>query len=135
MSDKLRGAHAIQGVPAGTIAAARASLAVKLPPLADFRTTGRRTPISPPVLAGAVRAFELMVTLLTGLVVAIPGLFFQYQVVRSFERYKAFIAHVESVCAQVVYRKSRQVPTAASPSRMPAHAGVTAKQSFATGRP
>lgn len=71
MSDKLRGAHAIQGVPAGTIAAARASLAVKLPPLADFRTTGRRTPISPPVLAGAVRAFELMVTLLTGLVVAI----------------------------------------------------------------
>ena len=48
---------------------------------------------------------EALITTETGLVVALPGLFFQYQIVRLVERFKAFIAHMETVCTQVVYRK------------------------------
>ena len=40
----------------------------------------------------------------TGLVIALPGLFFQYQMTRTFERYKAFLAHLETVCAQELHR-------------------------------
>jgi len=45
-----------------------------------------------------------LVTTETGLVVALPGLFFQYQLARTHERYKAFLAHLESVCAQTLHR-------------------------------
>jgi biopolymer transport protein ExbB len=48
---------------------------------------------------------EALVTTETGLVIALPGLFFQYQLVRKHERYKAFLAHLETVCAQKFYRK------------------------------
>ncbi len=50
---------------------------------------------------------EALITTETGLVIALPGLFFQYQLTRTHERYKAFLAHVETVCAQVLYRKLR----------------------------
>jgi biopolymer transport protein ExbB len=50
---------------------------------------------------------EALITTETGLVVALAGLFFQYQLTRTHERYKAFLAHLETVCAQNVYRTSQ----------------------------
>lgn len=51
---------------------------------------------------------EALITTETGLVIALPGLFFQYQLTRNFERYKAFLAHLETVCTQSLYRELRQ---------------------------
>jgi len=51
---------------------------------------------------------EALITTETGLVIALPGLFFHAQLVRLFERYKAFLAHLETVCTQNVYRKTKQ---------------------------
>lgn len=48
---------------------------------------------------------EALITTETGLVIALPGLFFQYLLVRKFERYKAFLAHLETVCNQKLYKK------------------------------
>ncbi|MEM7199424.1 MAG: MotA/TolQ/ExbB proton channel family protein [Planctomycetota bacterium] len=48
---------------------------------------------------------EALVTTETGLVIALPGLFFQHQLARGFEGYKAFLAHVETVCSQNLYRR------------------------------
>lgn len=48
---------------------------------------------------------EALITTETGLVIAIPGLFFQYHLSHKVERYKAFIAHLETVCMQRLYRK------------------------------
>ncbi len=50
---------------------------------------------------------EALVTTETGLVIALPGLFFQYQLARKLERYKAFLAHLETVCSQTLYRQGR----------------------------
>lgn len=41
-----------------------------------------------------------LITTETGLVVALTGLFFQYQLTRRYERYEAFLAHLESVCGR-----------------------------------
>lgn len=51
---------------------------------------------------------EALITTETGLVIALPGLFFQYQLVRQHDRYKAFLAHLESVCAQTLFKKLRR---------------------------
>ncbi|MDK2858291.1 MAG: biopolymer transport protein ExbB [Verrucomicrobiota bacterium] len=48
---------------------------------------------------------EALITTETGLIIALPGLFFQYQLSREHERYKAFLAHLETVCTQTVYRR------------------------------
>jgi len=53
---------------------------------------------------------EALVTTETGLVIALPGLFFQYLLVRRQERYKAFLAHLETACTQHVYKKLRKKP-------------------------
>lgn len=50
---------------------------------------------------------EALVTTMTGLVIALPGLFFQYQLARRYEMYKSFLAHLETVCTQVLYRDHR----------------------------
>ncbi len=50
---------------------------------------------------------EALVTTETGLVIALPGLVFQHLLTRFHERYKAFLAHVETVCTQRLYRKLR----------------------------
>lgn len=47
---------------------------------------------------------EALVTTETGLIIALPGLFFQYQLSRQLERYKAFLAHLEAVCTQKQHR-------------------------------
>jgi biopolymer transport protein ExbB len=51
---------------------------------------------------------EALVTTETGLVIALPGLFFQYQLGRKLESYKAFLARLETACTQRVYRQSRR---------------------------
>lgn len=51
---------------------------------------------------------EALITTETGLVIALPGLFFQYQLNRGFQAYKAFLAHLESVCNQILYRELRE---------------------------
>lgn len=48
---------------------------------------------------------EALITTETGLVVALPGLFLQYQLRRRFECYQAFLAHLETVCTQAIYRR------------------------------
>ena len=48
---------------------------------------------------------EALVTTETGLVIALPGLFFQYILSRHQERYKAFLAHLETVCTQIQFKK------------------------------
>jgi len=48
---------------------------------------------------------EALITTETGLVVALPGLFFQYQLSRMFDSYKAFLAHLETVCTQTLHRR------------------------------
>ena len=57
---------------------------------------------------------EALITTETGLVIAIPGLFFQYQLARTHERYKAFLAHLETRCTQNLYRSIRQEEKAAA---------------------
>jgi len=52
---------------------------------------------------------EALVTTETGLVIALPGLFFQYQLARRFKRYQAFLAHLETVCTQTFYKKLRRL--------------------------
>jgi biopolymer transport protein ExbB len=63
------------------------------------------------MIAGGIS--EALITTETGLVIALPGLFLQYHLARQFERYKAFLAHVESVCAQELYRAIAPVRNAA----------------------
>jgi len=43
---------------------------------------------------------EALVTTETGLIIALPGLSFQYQLSRQLERYKTFLAHLEAICTQ-----------------------------------
>ena len=51
---------------------------------------------------------EALITTETGLVIALPGLFFQHQLRRKFERYRAFLAHLETVTAQTLHRGRRE---------------------------
>jgi len=48
---------------------------------------------------------EALITTETGLVIALPGLFFQYQLARIYQSYKAFLAHLNSVVTQRLYRE------------------------------
>lgn len=54
---------------------------------------------------------EALITTETGLVIALPGLLFQYQLTRKYERYKAFLAHLETTCTQSLYRRIRLAQT------------------------
>ena len=51
---------------------------------------------------------EALITTETGLVIALPGVFFQYQLMRGFDRYKAFLAHLETVVVQALHRRRRR---------------------------
>lgn len=50
---------------------------------------------------------EALITTETGLVIALPGLFFQYHLTREHEKYKIFLAHLETVCTQKLHRKKK----------------------------
>ncbi len=49
---------------------------------------------------------EALITTETGLVIALPGLFFQYQLDRGFEAYKSFLARLETACHQSFHRRT-----------------------------
>jgi biopolymer transport protein ExbB len=51
---------------------------------------------------------EALITTETGLVIALPGLLLQYHLARQFERYEAFLAHLETVCTQHLYKALRK---------------------------
>ncbi len=63
---------------------------------------------------------EALVTTETGLIIALPGLFFQYQLSRQLERYKAFLAHLEAVCTQKQHRTLAAAERAVRPVETPA---------------
>ena len=50
---------------------------------------------------------EALITTETGLVIALPGVFFQYQLSRTQDRYKAFLTHLETVCTQSRHQEVR----------------------------
>ena len=51
---------------------------------------------------------EALITTETGLVVALPGLFYQYRLGRMRDCYTAFLARLETVCTQDLYRRIRE---------------------------
>jgi biopolymer transport protein ExbB len=51
---------------------------------------------------------EALITTETGLVVALPGVFFEYQLARLLNKYTAFLAHLETVCTQTVHRRRQR---------------------------
>lgn len=51
---------------------------------------------------------EALVTTETGLIIALPGLFFQYHLARQLERYKIFLTHLETICTQMVYKPPQE---------------------------
>jgi biopolymer transport protein ExbB len=50
------------------------------------------------LVAGGIS--EALITTETGLLIALPGLFFQYHLSRERDRYEAFLAHLETACMQ-----------------------------------
>jgi len=54
------------------------------------------------MIAGGIS--QAPVTTETGLIIAIPGLFFHAQLQRKHQRYRAFLSHLESACAQALYK-------------------------------
>lgn len=48
---------------------------------------------------------EALITTETGLVIALPGVFAHYLLVRKLEKYTAFLARVESACTQKLYKE------------------------------
>jgi biopolymer transport protein ExbB len=62
------------------------------------------------MIAGGIS--EALITTETGLIIALPGLFFQFHLKRLRDHYEAFLAHLESACTQYFYRKSRKAGSA-----------------------
>lgn len=56
---------------------------------------------------------EALITTETGLVVALPGVFFLYQLQRNQDRYRAFLAHLETAVMQQIYRRLQHSQSAA----------------------
>jgi biopolymer transport protein ExbB len=54
------------------------------------------------LVAGGIS--EALITTETGLMVALPGLVFQYYLSRQRDRYEAFLAHLETICTQFLHR-------------------------------
>jgi biopolymer transport protein ExbB len=50
------------------------------------------------MVAGGIS--EALITTETGLLIALPGLFFQFHLTRERERYEAFLSHLETACTQ-----------------------------------
>ncbi len=55
-------------------------------------------------IAGGIS--EALVTTMTGLVIALPGLFFQYVLGRKFAEYRHFLDRLETMCRQRLLRRS-----------------------------
>lgn len=55
---------------------------------------------------------EALITTETGLLIALPGLIFQYKLGREHQQYKAFLAHLHTVCSQRIYKDSQKAKAA-----------------------
>jgi len=55
---------------------------------------------------------EALITTETGLLIALPGLVFQYKLAREHEQYKAFLAHLQTICTQRLYKQSKKAGAA-----------------------
>lgn len=55
---------------------------------------------------------EALITTETGLLVALPGLIFQYKLAREHEQYKAFLAHLQTTCTQRLYKQQQKAEAA-----------------------
>ena len=55
------------------------------------------------MVAGGIS--EALITTETGLIIAFPGLLFLHHLQQGLEKYKSFLAHVETGCAQSLYFK------------------------------
>ncbi len=53
---------------------------------------------------------EALITTETGLVIALPGLFFQYHLRRERDKYEAFLAKLETACLQFLHRMNQRNP-------------------------
>ncbi len=51
---------------------------------------------------------EALITTETGLLIALPGIVFQYKLAREHEQYKAFLAHLQTVCTQRLYKQQKK---------------------------
>lgn len=51
---------------------------------------------------------EALITTETGLVIALPGLFFQYILSRQHDRYKSFLTRLEAIYVQKLYKKIKK---------------------------
>jgi biopolymer transport protein ExbB len=56
---------------------------------------------------------EALITTETGLVIALPGLFLHYRLRRERDRYDAFLAHLQTLCTQHLFRRLKQEGAAA----------------------
>lgn len=55
------------------------------------------------LVAGGIS--EALITTETGLVIALPGLFFHYHLTRQHELYRGFLSHLQTVYTQKLYKK------------------------------
>lgn len=55
---------------------------------------------------------EALITTETGLLIALPGIVFQYKLAREHEQYKAFLAHLQTVCTQRLYKQNKKAEAA-----------------------
>jgi biopolymer transport protein ExbB len=55
---------------------------------------------------------EALITTETGLLVALPGLIFQYKLAREHAQYKMFLAHLQTVCSQRIYKQQEKAEAA-----------------------
>lgn len=55
---------------------------------------------------------EALITTETGLLIALPGLIFQYKLAREHEKYKAFLAHLQTICTQRLYKNQLKAEAA-----------------------
>ena len=51
---------------------------------------------------------EALITTETGLIIALPGLFFQYLLSRKLQSYNVFLSHLETICTQKLYKARRE---------------------------
>jgi biopolymer transport protein ExbB len=56
------------------------------------------------LVAGGIS--QALITTETGLVIALPGLFFQFHLTRQRDRYEAFLAKLQTACTQFLYSRS-----------------------------
>ncbi len=51
---------------------------------------------------------EAVITTETGLIVALPGILFQYKLAIEHQQYKSFLAQLQTICTQRLYKELRK---------------------------